>query len=61
MIRILSVKSKQNLIWSNLNRNRKHACEFILGLAENQNLIFGFGLGYAEIGYLAEILAETEI
>ena len=57
----LKIKSKRNWIWSNRNRNRNHACEFGFGLAENRNLIFGFGLGYAEIGYLAEISAETEI
>ena len=31
------------------------------GLAENQNLIFCFGLGYAKIGCLAETSAETVI
>ena len=58
---LLSHKEQTNGIWSNRNQNRKHAYEFGFGLAENRNLIFGFGLGYAEIGYLAEISAETEI
>ena len=55
------LKSKQNWIWSNWNRNRIRELEFGFGLAENRNLIFGFGFGYAEIGFLAEISAETEI
>ena len=58
---MLGLKSKRNWIWSNRNRNRKRALEFGFGLAENRNLIFGFGFGYAEIGFLAEISAETEI
>ena len=55
------VKSKRNWIWSNRNRKRKQALESDFGLAENQNWIFGFGLGYAEIGCLAQISAKTEI
>ena len=61
VLEVRAVKSKRNRIRSNRNRNRNHAIEFGFGLAENRNLIFGFVLGYAEIGCLAEISAETEI
>ena len=39
----------------------KLAFGFGFGLAEHRNLIFCFGLGFAEISCLAEISAETEI
>ena len=44
-----------------LKLNRKLVFISVTCLAETRNCIFGLGLGYAEIGCLAEISAETEI